>query len=185
MAARMNPSEYRRRAKVINFGILYGLSAYGLSRQLQISRPEAQRFIDSYFERYRGVRRWLDATLGQALENGGVRTLFGRFRPIPELKSRDKNTRNFGERIATNSPIQGTAADLIKLAMVELHKELDRRALRSRLILQVHDELVLECPENEVEPIKVLLREVMEGVHALRVPLRVEVGSALNWKDLK
>lgn len=185
IAAQMHQAEYRRRAKVINFGILYGLSAFGLAKQLQISRAEAQRFIDSYFARYRGIRSWLDKTLLEARATGQVRTLFGRVRPVPELRGSDKNVKSFGERIAVNTPIQGTAADLIKLAMVQLHKRMRESGLASRIILQVHDELVLECPESEVQQVADLVKEVMEGVYTLKVPLRVDVGIAANWKDLK
>ena len=185
MTAQLYPDECRRRAKVINFGILYGLSAFGLAKELQISRPEAQRFIDQYFMRYPGVRNWIDATMQQAREEGQVRTLLGRIRPIPELKSPDKNVRSFGERAAINAPVQGTAADLIKLAMVRLHRALGEQGYRSRILLQVHDELVLEVPTEELTPVCCLVKEIMETVYPLKVPLLVETGHGRNWKETK
>lgn len=185
MTAQLYPDECRRRAKVINFGILYGLSAFGLAKDLQISRVEAQRFIDQYFARYPGVRRWIETTIGRASETGEVSTLFGRIRTIPELKSQDKNLRSFGERAAMNAPIQGTAADLIKLAMVRLHRKLQEGGWRSRILLQVHDELVLEVPEEEVDPVTALVKDVMQTVHTLRVPLLVDTGVGKNWIETK
>lgn len=185
LTAQLFPEEYRRRAKVINFGILYGLSSFGLAKDLQISRPEAQRFIDQYFLRYPGIRHWIDATIRQAMETAEVRTLFGRIRPIPELKNSDKNVRSFGERAAVNAPIQGTAADLIKLAMIRLHRALHSKRLKSRILLQVHDELVLETPHEELEQTLELTKNVMQDVCQLRVPLLVEIGYGSNWKDAK
>ncbi len=185
MQAVANPPEFRRHAKVINFGIMYGLSAFGLAQNLQISRKEAQRFIDGYFERYQGVKRWIDATLEQAREAGYVSTLFGRIRPIPEIRSRNWNLRGFGERTAVNAPIQGTAADLIKMAMVAIHRRLEEEGLRSRLILQVHDELVLEAAVAELKEITELVRKEMEQVTPLRVPLKVDIASGNTWYDAK
>ena len=183
--AESDPREYRRRAKVINFGIVYGLSAFGLSNRLGIGRDEARAFIDSYFERYQGVRAWLDKTIEEAREKGEVRTLLGRLRPIPDIRSRDYNTRSFAERAAVNSPIQGTAADIIKLAMIRAGHELHRRGSQTQLLLQVHDELVFEVPTDEVDAIKGLVRTAMEQAVELDVPLRVALNVASNWKDMK
>ena len=180
-----NSSECRRRAKVINFGIIYGLSAFGLSQTLGISREDAQTFIDAYFQRYRGVRTWLDATLEEVRGAGLVRTLFGRMRPMPDIHSKNYNTRQFAERTAVNSPIQGTAADIIKIAMIRVHKALRQKQLSSKILLQVHDELVLEVPEAEVEKISALVREEMEGAASLIVPLKVDMKVADNWMDAK
>ncbi len=180
-----NRSEWRRRAKVINFGIVYGLSAFGMAQRLGIPREESQAFIDAYFERYQGVRRWLDATVEEARRTGRVRTMFGRIRPIPDIHSKDYALRQFAERTAVNSPIQGTAADLIKIAMIRIRKSLRENRLSAKMLLQVHDELVLESPEREVEPVKELVRREMEGAAALSVRLRVDVSVADNWMDMK
>ncbi|MBN2242230.1 MAG: DNA polymerase I [Acidobacteria bacterium] len=180
-----NTAECRRRAKVINFGIIYGLSAFGLSQNLGISREESQAFIDAYFKRYRGVRAWLDRTIEEARRNGIVRTLFGRIRPVPDIQSKEYNTRQFAERTAVNSPIQGTAADIIKIAMIRVHNALRRKRLSSEILLQVHDELVLEVPATEIETISALVREEMEGAACLAVPLRVDLKVADNWMDAK
>jgi len=181
----MVSAEHRRQAKVVNFGIVYGLSAFGLSQQLGIEPGEAKKFIDAYFEKYAGVRRFIDATLEQARRELKVRTLFGRIRPIPDINSKNSNLRGFAERTAVNTPLQGTAADLIKLAMIRIDDEMRKRKLRSRMTLQVHDELVFEVPEGEVDEMKALVREHMEGAHALAVPLRVDLGVGPNWRDLE
>lgn len=180
-----NPAECRRRAKVINFGIIYGLSAFGLSQTLGISREEAQAFIDAYFQRYSGVRTWLDATIEEARRTGTVRTLFGRIRPIPDIQSKNFNTRQFAERTAVNSPIQGTAADIIKIAMIRVHRALRQKRLPSKILLQVHDELVLETPGPEVETASSLVRGEMEGAASLAVPLKVDLKVADNWMEAK
>jgi DNA polymerase-1 len=180
----VNP-EHRRRAKAVNFGIVYGLSPFGLSQQLGIDTKEAKRFIDAYFEKYSGVREFIDATLEQARRDQKVTTLFGRVRPIPDIHSKNANLRGFAERTAVNTPLQGTAADLIKIAMIRIDAELRERSLRSRMLLQVHDELVFEVPEDEVDTMRRLVSERMENVHALKVPLRVEVGVGPNWRDLE
>jgi DNA polymerase-1 len=180
----VNP-EHRRRAKAVNFGIVYGLSPFGLSQQLGIDTKEAKRFIDAYFEKYSGVREFIDATLEQARRDQRVTTLFGRVRPIPDIHSKNSNLRGFAERTAVNTPLQGTAADLIKIAMIRIDAELRERKLRSRMLLQVHDELVFEVPEGEVDTMKRLVSERMENVRALKVPLKVEVGVGLNWRDLE
>ena len=177
--------DHRRQAKVVNFGIVYGLSAFGLSQQLGIEPGEARKFIDAYFERYAGVRAFIDATLEQARRDQNVKTLFGRVRPIPDINSKNVNLRGFAERTAVNTPLQGTAADLIKLAMIRIDEEIRKRELKSRMTLQVHDELVFEVPEAEVDMMKSLVRQHMENVHPLEVPLLVELGAGLNWRDLE
>jgi len=182
---RSNKSECRRMAKVINFGIVYGLSAFGLAQRLGIDREQAQAFIDAYFERYQKVRHWLDETIEEARQNGQVRTLFGRIRPIPEIKAKDYQTRQFAERIAVNSPIQGTAADILKLAMIRVRKSLQDSNLSAKMLLQVHDELVIESPIPEVQQARELLRKGMEGAADLRIPLLVVLSVADNWKEMK
>ncbi len=177
--------EHRRAAKVVNFGIVYGLSPFGLSQQLGIEPSEAKKFIDAYFEKYSGVRAFIDATLEQARRDGKVKTLFGRIRPIPDINSKNANQRGFAERTAVNTPLQGTAADLIKLAMIRIDAEIRERGLRSRMTLQVHDELVFEVPTDEVEGMKRLVRERMESAHALEVPLVAELRVGTNWRDLE
>jgi DNA polymerase-1 len=180
----MIDAEHRRRAKAVNFGIVYGISPFGLSQQLGIDTKESKKYIDNYFERYSGVREWIDRTLEQARKDERVSTLFGRIRPIPDIHSRNPNLRGFAERTATNTPLQGTAADLIKLAMIHIHRDIVDRKLKSRMLLQVHDELVFEVPESEVEVVRELVRERMENVHPLGVPLRVDVGVGPNWRDM-
>ena len=181
----MVTSDHRRQAKVVNFGIVYGLSAFGLSQQLGIEPGEAKKFIEAYFEKYAGVRAFIDATLAQARQDQRVRTLFGRIRPIPDINSKNVNLRGFAERTAVNTPLQGTAADLIKLAMIRIDEEIRKRGLKSRMTLQVHDELVFEVPDGEVDGMKSVVREHMENVHKLGVPLLVELGVGLNWRDLE
>jgi len=173
----------RNNAKAVNFGIVYGISSFGLAANLGISRKEADTYIKSYFERYAGVKRFIDDTIAKTRETGIARTMFGRERPIPDMNSRNSNARGFAERTAVNSPIQGTAADLIKLAMVRIDKALE--GWQSKLLLQVHDELVLEAPPDETEKIKAVVKREMEGVAELSVPLLVEVGSGKNWRDAK
>jgi DNA polymerase-1 len=178
-------SEMRARAKTINFGTIYGQGAFALSKQLAIPPEMAKTFITEYFQRFAGVRTYLDRQVELARENGYVETLFGRRRYIPEIRDKNFNVRAFGERQAQNAPLQGSAADLIKIAMVRLHRALAERRFKARLLLQVHDELLLEAPEAEVESVAVLLKEHMEGAAALRVPLVVEVGVGDNWLDAK
>jgi DNA polymerase-1 len=169
----------------VNFGIVYGLSPFGLAQQLGIEQKEAKRFIDAYFARYVGVRGFIDRTLEQARRDGFVRNLFGRKRPIPDLMSKNPNLRGFAERTAVNTPLQGTAADLIKIAMLRLDAELRGRGLETKMLLQVHDELVLEAPLDEVETVKALVKECMESAHALSVPMDVEVSVGGNWRDME
>jgi len=177
-------AEHRRAAKAINFGIIYGLSAFGLAQQLGIGQKEAAQFINAYFTRYRGVKQYLDNVLVETRKTGMAKTLFGRIRPIPEINAPQMQLRNFAERTALNSPLQGTAADLIKLAMIAIDDRLRKEKLTARMILQVHDELLFEAPVKEREPLEKLVQEEMEGVHQLAVPLVVEIGVGPNWRDL-
>jgi DNA polymerase-1 len=181
----MVTADDRRKAKAVNFGIVYGLSAFGLSQQLGIETGEARRFIDAYFEKYSGVRGFIDATLEQTRRDQKVKTLFGRIRPIPDINSKNATQRGFAERTAVNTPLQGTAADVIKLAMIRIDEDIRKRGLKSRMTLQVHDELVFEAPEGEVETLKQLAREHMENVYEFAVPLLVEVGVGSNWRDME
>ncbi len=176
--------DHRRQAKVVNFGIVYGLSAFGLSQNLGIETAEAKQFIANYFEKYAGVRAFIDKTLEEARRDLKVKTLHGRVRPIPDINSKNFTQRGFAERTAVNTPLQGTAADLIKIAMIRIDAALQERELKSRMTLQVHDELVFEVPEKEVETMQTLVREEMEKVHALAVPLQVEMSVGPNWRDL-
>jgi len=175
----------RRNAKAVNFGIVYGISPFGLSNQLGISRQEAERYIHNYFERYVGVRRWLDATVAEVRKTGVTHTLLGRERPIPDINSRNPNARGFAERTAVNSPLQGTAADLIKLAMISIDAALESGGYQGAMLLQVHDELVFECPPEETAALSSLVKREMEGVYKLKVPLLVDVGIGDNWRDAK
>jgi len=177
--------EMRARAKTINFATIYGQGALALSRQLGITLDEAKAFIKHYFERFSGVRAWLDKTVDEARQRGFVETLFGRRRYIPELRDRNFSIRSFGERTATNSPLQGSAADLIKIAMIRIHAALKAANLRTRMLLQVHDELVFETPERERSDAAALVKREMEGVANLRVPLVVTIGAGKNWIDAK
>jgi DNA polymerase-1 len=178
-------AEMRSRAKTINFATIYGQGAHALSRQLKIEHAEAKAFIDTYFERFAGVRAFLDATVAQARERGYVETIFKRRRYIPELKDRNFNIRAFGERTAQNSPIQGSAADLIKVAMIHIHHALVERKLESRMLLQVHDELVFESPSSELEVLQQLVVHEMTTAVKLDVPLVVDVGTGKTWLDTK
>ncbi|MGH9378580.1 MAG: DNA polymerase I [Terriglobia bacterium] len=177
--------EHRRMAKAINYGVIYGLSSFGLAQRTGTTKSEAQHYIDEYFNRYKKVDEFIRGCVEQARATGEVRTLFGRMRPIPEIHSSDFNARSRAEREAMNTPLQGTAADLMKLAMVKLHGRLTRESLETRIILTVHDELVLESPESEIHHAQAAVREEMENVFPLRVPLRVEIGIGANWRDAK
>lgn len=176
-------AEMRRVAKTVNFGVIYGISSFGLSQQLGIARYEADKYIKLYFERHPGIREFIDQMTVEGTEMGYVSTLFGRRRPVPELKSRNRNTRMLGERLAMNSPVQGTAADIIKLAMIKAHRQITEMKLNTRMVLQVHDELLLEAPESESEEAASLLRSAMEGAAELKVPLKVELGTGKNWAE--
>ena len=177
--------ETRNRAKAVNFGIVYGISAFGLAAQLGIPQAEAKAYIDRYFARYQGVKLFIDRTLEQTRRDGSVRTMFGRMRPIPDIESRNPNQRGFAERTAINTPLQGTGADLIKLAMISLDRKLAERKLKTRMVLQVHDELLFEVPLAEKDEVAELVRAEMEGVVKLKVPLVADLGLGPNWRDLK
>jgi DNA polymerase-1 len=181
----MVTADDRRKAKAVNFGIVYGLSPFGLSQQLGIETGEARKFIDAYFEKYSGVHSFINATLEQTRRDQKVRTLFGRIRPIPDIQSKNANQRGFAERTAVNTPLQGTAADLIKIAMIRIDADIRKQGLTSRMTLQVHDELVFEVPEGEVDTMKTLVRQHMETVYELAVPLLVEIGVGPNWRDME
>jgi len=176
--------EHRRVAKVINFGVIYGLSAFGLAQNLSIDTREAAKFIAAYFERYSGVKKYLDRQIAETRKSGFTKTLFGRIRPITEINSPQPNMRNFAERTAMNTPMQGAAADLIKLAMIELDRRL-QKDFKSKMILQVHDELLFEGPEDEIPRLTGVVKEGMENVYALRVPLLVDTKVGCNWRDMK
>jgi DNA polymerase I len=177
--------EHRRMAKAINYGVIYGLSAFGLALRTGTGRTEAQRYIDTYFERYKKVKEYLDGLVEQARTTGRVRTAFGRLRPTPEIRSADVQARNRAEREAMNTPLQGTAADLMKLAMVKTHLRLERERMQTRMILSVHDELVFEAPAAELERAKEIVREEMEDAYPMFVPLKVDLGVGQNWKEAK
>jgi DNA polymerase-1 len=178
-------SEMRARAKTINFATIYGQGAHALSRQLKVEHAVAKEFIARYFERFHGIRRYLDSMVEFAREHGYVQTIFGRRRYIPELRDRNFNIRAFGERTATNSPIQGSAADLIKIAMIRIDERLRKRPFQSRMLLQVHDELVFEAAPEELEELREMIREEMEGAASLSVPLVVDIGVGANWVETK
>ena len=175
----------RRNAKAVNFGIVYGISAFGLSRDLGISKKEAGKYIDDYFLAYPRMKSFLDGLVAQGKEAGAVKTMYGRIRPIPELSSSNFMQRQFGERIAMNSPIQGTAADIIKIAMVHVHDRLQKEGLQSSLLLQVHDELLIEAKQEEVEQVEQILQEEMEHAATLAVPLTIDMHTGYTWYDAK
>ena len=175
--------QQRSHAKAVNFGIVYGISAFSLAQDIGVRPKEAQAYIDAYLEKYHGVREYMERVIAQAKEKGYVETLFGRRRPLPELKSSNFNTRSFGERVARNMPIQGTAADIIKLAMVNVYRRMKAEGLKSRLLLQVHDELIAECPEDEAEYVKALLTEEMSGAAKLSVPLTANAKTGRTWAE--
>jgi len=175
--------EHRRNAKAVNFGIVYGQTPFGLAQALGIDRREAELYIRAYFERYAGVRRFLDLTIAEVRRTGVAVNLFGRRRPIPDMQSRNPNARNFAERTAVNTPLQGTAADLIKVAMIRIDERL--RGMQTKMLLQVHDELVFEAPPEEVEAVRAMVKSEMESVRRLEVPLLVDVGVGDNWRDAK
>jgi len=178
-------ADMRRAAKAVNFGIVYGQTSFGLAQSLGIDRKEADLYIRRYFERYVGVRDFIDRTIAEVRVSGIAKTLVGRRRPIPDMHSRNPSARSFAERIAVNTPLQGTAADLIKLAMIHIENRIEKEQLKSRMLLQVHDELVFEAPPDERELLKELIKHEMETVYELAVPLTVDVGSGPNWRDAK
>ncbi|MGA2277799.1 MAG: DNA polymerase I, partial [Terracidiphilus sp.] len=183
-AAEMD-KQTRNRAKAVNFGIVYGISPFGLAAQLGIPQSEARAYIERYFARYAGVQSFIERTLEETRKTGSVRTLFGRIRPIPDIESRNPNQRGFAERTAINTPLQGTAADLIKLAMISIDRKLAERGLKTRMVLQVHDELLFEVPTSESAEVEALVRAEMEGVVKLKVPLVADLKSGNNWRDMK
>ncbi len=176
-------SEMRRTAKTVNFGVLYGISPFGLSEALGIGREEAKKYIERYFARHPGVSKYVESTIAEAAEKGYATTLLGRKRPIPELQNSNKNTRQQGERLAVNSPIQGTAADIIKIAMINIWERFRRESLKAKMILQVHDELLIELPYGELDAVTEIVRFEMEGAFELAVPLKVEIGHGKNWAE--
>jgi DNA polymerase-1 len=177
--------ETRARAKAVNFGIVYGISPFGLAAQLGIDQKEAKRYIETYFERYQGVKQFIEATLETVRRDGAVKTHFGRVRPIPDIQSRNPNMRGFAERTAVNTPLQGTAADLIKLAMIALDRKITERKLRSRMTLQVHDELLFDVVPEEADELQALVKHEMEHVAEFSIPIVAEVGIGHNWRDIK
>ncbi len=177
--------ELRAKAKTINFSIIYGISDYSLSKDLEISRKEARKYIDEYFENYSGVKQYMENSISKAKEQGYVETILNRRRYIPDINSNNYNIRSFGERVAMNMPIQGSAADIIKMAMVEIYKDLKQKNLKSHLVLTIHDELIIETYIKEKEYIKSLMKEKMENVVKLKVPLKVEIAEGVSWYDTK
>jgi DNA polymerase-1 len=178
-------SDMRRQAKTVNFGVIYGMGAFRLARELGISLSDAQQFIDSYFQTYSGVKSYFDQVISFARENGYVTTISGRRRRIPEIDSRNRNAREFAERTAINTPVQGSAADLIKLAMIRIAKFLESENLKSRLLLQVHDELVFEVSEAELDKVSQNVRLLMENALPLDVPVKVDIAVGKNWLEAK
>jgi DNA polymerase-1 len=175
----------RSRAKAVNFGIVYGISDYGLSRDLGIARKEAKSYIDNYLSKYNGVQKYMDEIIKSARNDGYVTTIMNRRRYIPEVSSSNFNVRSLGERFAMNTPIQGSAADIIKVAMVKVYNSLKERNLKSKLILQVHDELILEVFKDEMEEVRDIVKDNMENAVKLNVPLEADVNTGINWFEAK
>jgi DNA polymerase-1 len=175
----------RSRAKAVNFGIVYGIGDYSLSEDLKISVSEARSYIKNYLETYHGVSEYMEKTVSKAKETGYVKTAFNRIRYIPELSAANKNVVAFGERVARNTPIQGTAADIIKIAMIKVSKRFEKENMQSRLILQIHDELIVEAPESEAKRAEEIMRKEMETAARLSVPLLVDISSGKSWFDAK
>ena len=175
--------DMRATAKTVNFSIVYGVSPYGLSKELNIEVPEAKKFIDSYFKRYPKVKKYIDTMIKQATDKGYVVTLFGRRRYIPQIKSSDKSQANFAKRVAINTPIQGTASDLIKIAMIDIYKELKKCNLSSKMILQIHDELIFEAANDEIERLKRIVKDKMENVVKLNVPIKTDIKTGKSWAE--
>jgi DNA polymerase-1 len=178
-------SELRRRAKAVNFGIVYGISDFSLAEDIGVTRAEARHYIDSYLTLYSGIREYMHSIVENAKESGYVKTIMHRLRYLPELQSKNFNIRSFGERAAMNTPIQGSAADIIKLAMLQVSRRLKKEGLRSKLVLQIHDELIVEAPEEEADFAAKILTEEMESVITLRLPLEAEASSGKTWYDAK
>jgi DNA polymerase-1 len=175
--------EMRDRAKVVNFGIVYGMGARGLAQSLGIDVDEARRFIDDYFRSYPGVKRFIDDTIARARRDKAVSTMLGRWRRLPDIDSTNPGLRAFSERVAVNTPVQGTAADIIKLAMLAIHHDLAAAGMETRMILQVHDELLFEAPRGELERAQSMVRAARENAMTLAVPLRVDMGTGSNWLE--
>lgn len=178
-------SKQRSDAKAVNFGIIYGMGAFSLAKDLGITKKMAEDYIKGYFAKYPNIKKYMDKTVEDAAVNGYVSTIYGRRRPVPEINSGNFNRRAFGERVAMNMPIQGSAADIIKIAMINVHRKIKEMNLKSRLILQVHDELLIEAPENEVETVKEMLKNEMENAAGLNVPMDVDVHSGKSWFEAK
>ena len=177
--------EMRSKAKAVNFGIIYGISAFGLSKNISCSRNEAAQYISNYLSKYHGIRNFMDSIVAETIEKGYVTTMFGRRRYVPEITDKNKNIVEFGKRIAMNTPIQGTAADIIKLAMNKVYTTLKERKLKSKLIMQVHDELIVEATEDELEIVKEILTDSMKDVVKLSVPLDIDLNVGKTWYDAK
>jgi len=175
----------RRLAKTVNFGVIYGMSGYGLEQATEFSREEAEKFISAYFEKYPRVRQYMEETKKQARELGYVQTILGRRRSIPEVNSSNRNLREAAERMAINMPVQGTSADIIKVAMVKLDEEMTKRRLKSAMLLQVHDELIFEVPEDEMDTMRQLAVKVMSEAIELSIPLKVETKTGNNWGQME
>jgi DNA polymerase-1 len=175
--------EMRSRAKAVNFGIVYGMGARGLAQSLGIDQAEAKRFIDDYFSSYPGVKRFIEDTIERARRDQAVSTMLGRVRPLPDIGSSNGRARSFSERIAVNTPVQGTAADIIKLAMLDVDRAISERGMRAKMILQVHDELLFDLPQEELEDMKEIVRRCMEQALELDVPLKVDMGVGTNWLE--
>ena len=177
--------ELRRNAKAVNFGVVYGISAFGLSEDLSISRKEALDYINNYFKIYEGVKKFLDKQVADAKEKGYVKTMFGRIRPIPEIKSSNFMTRSFGDRVAMNSPIQGSAADIMKIAMIKVDEALNKSGYDADIVLQIHDELLVEVREDEADKVKELVEKSMREAVSLKVPLEVDAHIGKTWLEAK
>ena len=178
-------NEERSSAKAVNFGIVYGISEFGLGEQLGIGRKEAKKYIDQYLEEYSGIKKYMEDVVEQTKKNGYVKTMFNRRRNINELSSNNYMVREFGKRAAMNTPIQGTAADIMKIAMINVYNELKAQGLQSKIVLQVHDEMMIEAPVEEKEKVKKILKEKMEKAAALKVPLIAQISEAENWYECK
>ena len=177
--------QLRSRAKAVNFGIVYGISEFGLSEQTGINRREAKDFMEQYLEHYSGIKNYMDDIVNEAKSKGYIDTAFGRRRYIPELKSNNYMVRKFGERVAMNTPVQGTAADIMKIAMINVYRKLKEEKMEAKIVLQIHDELLIEAPISEKEKVKKILVEQMENAAKLKVPLKVEAEEGKNWLSAK
>ncbi len=178
-------SDMRGRAKTMNYGIIYGIGPIRLANELKIDRNEAQAFIDDYFQTYAGVKSYFDHTIDDAIAKGYVSTLMGRRRYVPEIQSRSRNIREFGKRVAVNAPVQGSAADLIKVAMIKLDEYLNSTGKQTKMLLQVHDELVFETPKDELEEVTAEVRRIMETALPMDVPIKVDINTGPNWLEAK